>query len=96
MLLYRLCCYTVYFVLYLSQEEIRFCTSPELIASMLFMGEMSDNEAILIAGFGTYSRYSGYASTLRFAGDTSPNEWVSKAQNVLFWSVKLTMSLFGQ
>ena len=30
------------------QEEIRFCICPELIISMLIMGPMDDNEAVII------------------------------------------------
>ncbi|XP_074657360.1 uncharacterized protein LOC141910566 [Tubulanus polymorphus] len=51
------------------QEEIRFCLSPELIASMLFMTCMEKNEAIVIRGFEQFSEYSGYCDCLRFAGD---------------------------
>ena len=51
------------------QEEIRFCTCPELLVSMLFMERMEDNEAIIIKGFEQFSEYSGYASKLNYAGD---------------------------
>ena len=51
-----------------SQEEIRFSVCPELIASMLLMEEMADNEAVLIQGFETYAQYQGYAKTLQFTG----------------------------
>ncbi|XP_071086187.1 serine-rich adhesin for platelets-like [Haliotis cracherodii] len=61
------------------QEEIRFCTCPELIASMLFMENMEDNEAILISGFEQFSQHSGYASGLEYVGDyrddTEIDEW---------------------
>ncbi|XP_067669039.1 serine-rich adhesin for platelets-like [Haliotis asinina] len=61
------------------QEEIRFCTCPELIASMLFMENMQDNEAILISGFEQFSQHSGYASGLEYVGDyrddTEVDEW---------------------
>ncbi|XP_002737643.1 uncharacterized protein LOC100367685 [Saccoglossus kowalevskii] len=55
------------------QEEIRFCICPELIASMLFMEQMDENEAIMMSGFEQFSQYSGYASTLQFAGDYRDN-----------------------
>ncbi|KAK9288928.1 hypothetical protein L1049_017399 [Liquidambar formosana] len=51
------------------QEEIRFMINPELIAGMLFLPSMSDNEAIEIIGTERFSNYKGYASTFRFAGD---------------------------
>lgn len=51
------------------QEEIRFMINPELIAGMLFLSSMSDNEAIEIVGAERFSNYSGYASTFRYAGD---------------------------
>ncbi|GAB2217942.1 hypothetical protein Droror1_Dr00001156 [Drosera rotundifolia] len=51
------------------QEEIRFMINPELIAGMLFLPSMSDNEAIEIIGAERFSNYSGYASTFWFSGD---------------------------
>ncbi|XP_050383404.1 poly(ADP-ribose) glycohydrolase 1-like [Argentina anserina] len=51
------------------QEEIRFMINPELIASMLFMPSMADNEAIEIVGAERFSNYTGYASSFRFCGD---------------------------
>ncbi|KAJ7949870.1 Poly(ADP-ribose) glycohydrolase 1 [Quillaja saponaria] len=51
------------------QEEIRFMINPELIASMLFLPCMEDNEAIEIVGAERFSNYTGYASSFRFSGD---------------------------
>ncbi|XP_041013592.1 poly(ADP-ribose) glycohydrolase 1 isoform X1 [Juglans microcarpa x Juglans regia] len=51
------------------QEEIRFMTNPELIAGMLFLPSMADNEAIEIIGAERFSSYNGYASSFRFSGD---------------------------
>ncbi|XP_010672524.2 poly(ADP-ribose) glycohydrolase 1 isoform X2 [Beta vulgaris subsp. vulgaris] len=51
------------------QEEIRFMINPELIAGMLFLPSMSDNEAIETVGAERFSNYSGYASTFRYAGN---------------------------
>ncbi|XP_064639529.1 uncharacterized protein LOC135495054 [Lineus longissimus] len=51
------------------QEEIRFCISPELIAAMLFMQCMLDNEAIVIEGFEQFSHYAGYADNLKYFGN---------------------------
>ncbi|XP_019422278.1 PREDICTED: poly(ADP-ribose) glycohydrolase 1 isoform X1 [Lupinus angustifolius] len=51
------------------QEEIRFMVSPELIAGMLFLPSMADNEAIEIVGVERFSSYTGYASSFRFSGD---------------------------
>eukprot|EP01018_Ginkgo_biloba_P015019 Gb_38251 [translate_table: standard] len=51
------------------QEEIRFMINPELIVGMLFLPAMEDNEAIEIVGAERFSKYEGYASSFRFAGD---------------------------
>ncbi|KAF3640379.1 Poly(ADP-ribose) glycohydrolase 1 [Capsicum annuum] len=51
------------------QEEIRFMINPELIAGMLFLPGMADNEAIEIVGTERFSSYTGYASSFRFNGD---------------------------
>ncbi|ESQ51770.1 hypothetical protein EUTSA_v10016696mg [Eutrema salsugineum] len=51
------------------QEEIRFMINPELIAGMLFLPRMDDNEAIEIVGAERFSCYTGYASSFRFAGN---------------------------
>ncbi|XP_074292065.1 poly(ADP-ribose) glycohydrolase 1-like [Silene latifolia] len=51
------------------QEEIRFMINPELIAGILFLPSMSDNEAIEIVGAERFSNYTGYASTFRYSGD---------------------------
>ncbi|KAJ0092645.1 hypothetical protein Patl1_26678 [Pistacia atlantica] len=41
------------------QEEIRFMINPELIAGMLFLPSMADNEAIEIVGAKRFSDYNG-------------------------------------
>ncbi|KAH0708329.1 hypothetical protein KY284_009756 [Solanum tuberosum] len=51
------------------QEEIRFMINPELIAGMLFLPCMADNEAIEIVGTERFSSYTGYSSSFRFNGD---------------------------
>ncbi|XP_071497739.1 uncharacterized protein [Diadema antillarum] len=51
------------------QEEIRFSICPELLASMVFMECMEDNEAIFISGFEQFSRCHGYGWNLQYAGD---------------------------
>ena len=56
-----------------TQEEIRFCVSPELLVSLLFVESMQDNEAVLIQGFEQFSKYSGYAKDFCFAGDYKDN-----------------------
>lgn len=43
----------------LPQEEIRFMINPELIAGMLFLPRMEDNEAIEIVGAERFSNYRG-------------------------------------
>ncbi|KAH9726567.1 F-box/FBD/LRR-repeat protein [Citrus sinensis] len=50
-------------------EEIRFMINPELIAGMLFLASMGDNEAIEIVGAERFCDYKGYTSSFRFAGD---------------------------
>ncbi|KAL3679147.1 hypothetical protein R1sor_022103 [Riccia sorocarpa] len=59
------------------QEEIRFMIIPELIAGMLFMSPMAENESIEITGAQQYSGYKGYASSFMYAGsfvDTTPTD----------------------
>ncbi|VFR00207.1 unnamed protein product [Cuscuta campestris] len=51
------------------QEEIRFMINPELIAALLFLPAMADNEAIEIIGTERFSNYTGYASSFRFCGN---------------------------
>ncbi|GBG86642.1 hypothetical protein CBR_g41704 [Chara braunii] len=51
------------------QEEVRFVICPELIAGMLFLSAMAPNEAIEIVGAERFSRYTGYGTGFRFAGD---------------------------
>ncbi|WMV59397.1 hypothetical protein MTR67_052782 [Solanum verrucosum] len=51
------------------QEEIRFMINPELIAGILFLPCMADNEAIEIVGTKRFSNYTGYASSFRFNGE---------------------------
>lgn len=48
------------------QEEIRFMINPELIAGMLFMASMQDNEAIEIVGVERFSQYMGLVFCLFF------------------------------
>lgn len=43
--------------------------NPELIAGMLFLPSMTDNEAIEIVGAERFSNYAGYASSFRYSGD---------------------------
>ena len=51
------------------QEEIMFTICPELIAGMLIMESMNENEAIIISGFEKYCDYDGYARTFQFKED---------------------------
>ncbi|KAL6571533.1 hypothetical protein OROHE_003176 [Orobanche hederae] len=48
-------------------EELRFMLSPELIAGMLFLPAMTDNETIEIVGAERFSTYDGFASAFRFS-----------------------------
>jgi hypothetical protein len=45
--------------------------NPELIAGMLFIPAMADNESIEVVGAERYSSYEGYGPTFRFKGDFS-------------------------
>lgn len=51
------------------QEEIRFVFNPELIAGMLFLPRMSENEAIEIVGAERFSNYKGYDLHFQYDGD---------------------------
>ncbi|XP_010522255.1 PREDICTED: probable poly(ADP-ribose) glycohydrolase 2 [Tarenaya hassleriana] len=51
------------------QEEIRFMINPELIAGMMFLPRMDDNEAIEIVGVERFSHYTGYGASFQFSGD---------------------------
>ncbi|OMO87442.1 Poly(ADP-ribose) glycohydrolase [Corchorus olitorius] len=57
-------------------EEIRFMINPELVAGMLFLPSMEENEAIEIVGAERFSGYKGYASSFRFSGDYVDNRSV--------------------
>lgn len=50
------------------QEEIRFAICPELLLSRLLCESLRDNEALIMNGAATFSKYTGYASTFQFAG----------------------------
>ena len=50
------------------QEEIKLCTCPELMAAMMFVESLQDNEALVIEGFEQFSVCTGYADSLQFAG----------------------------
>ncbi|RZC47964.1 hypothetical protein C5167_040917 [Papaver somniferum] len=58
------------------QEEIRFMINPELIAGMLFLPCMDDNEAIEIVGVERFSTYTGYGSSFRYSGDYSDKKLI--------------------
>jgi poly(ADP-ribose) glycohydrolase len=51
------------------QEEILFAVNTELIALCLFSESMAENEAIIMRGSSPFSKYSGYAFSLTYAGD---------------------------
>ncbi|KAF7133377.1 hypothetical protein RHSIM_Rhsim09G0002700 [Rhododendron simsii] len=51
------------------QEEIRFMINPELIAGMLFLPSMADNEAIEIVGTERFSNYTGVAILISLLKD---------------------------
>ncbi|KAJ0034413.1 hypothetical protein Pint_26039 [Pistacia integerrima] len=65
------------------QEEIGFMINLELIAGMLFLPSMVDNEAIEIVGVERFSDYNGYASSFHFSGDH-----VDKRNVDVFWRCK--------
>ncbi|XP_001605115.1 poly(ADP-ribose) glycohydrolase [Nasonia vitripennis] len=51
------------------QEEIRFVICPELMVTMLVTEALDDTEALIINGVERYSRYEGYSSSFKWAGD---------------------------
>ncbi|EDO46111.1 predicted protein [Nematostella vectensis] len=69
-----------------TQEEIRFCVSPELMISMLFMEAMEDNEAIIIKGTERFSSYTGYGDEFRYDGDVR-----DLAQRDMFGNLETTV-----
>ncbi|KAM4113533.1 hypothetical protein ACJW30_04G002500 [Castanea mollissima] len=56
------------------QEEIRFMINPELIAGMLFLPSMADNEAIEIIGAERFSSYTGEINKA-FCGFFAPSKY---------------------
>ncbi|KNA14853.1 hypothetical protein SOVF_103600 [Spinacia oleracea] len=56
------------------QEEILFVIKPELIAAMLFLPSMSENEAIEMVGAERFSNYKGYDAKFQFDGDHVDNK----------------------
>lgn len=55
------------------QEEIIFVTCPELIAALLFVAPLKDNEALVITGAKPYSTFKGNGQTFEFVGETEPS-----------------------
>ena len=56
------------------QEEILFLLCPELLASLLFMESMDDNEAILITGHSVFnSNQDSYSRQFKWSGDYVDN-----------------------
>ncbi|XP_015115738.1 poly(ADP-ribose) glycohydrolase [Diachasma alloeum] len=51
------------------QEEIRFVICPELIVTMLITEALDDTEALIVTGIERYSRYEGYSSSFKWAGN---------------------------
>ena len=51
------------------QEEIRFCISPELTVSLLFLEKLLDNEISYIIGSERFSAFKGYGRDFAFAND---------------------------
>eukprot|EP01065_Artemidia_motanka_P005284 TRINITY_DN1255_c0_g1_i1.p1 TRINITY_DN1255_c0_g1~~TRINITY_DN1255_c0_g1_i1.p1 ORF type:complete len:641 (+),score=184.26 TRINITY_DN1255_c0_g1_i1:81-1925(+) len=50
------------------QEEIRFCICPELILARVVSERMTRTESVVVCGARRFSRYTGYASSFRWAG----------------------------
>ena len=50
------------------QEEILFLIFPEFLFCLMLFPVMLDNEAIVVNGLKRYSKYTGYAGELEFAG----------------------------
>lgn len=51
------------------QEEILCCIRPEILAGLLFIEAMDNHEALIIEGAERFSRYTGYGTTFKWAGD---------------------------
>ena len=51
------------------QEEIKFATSPELIAALFFAEPLEDKEALVITGAKPYSTYKGSGRDFEFGGE---------------------------
>eukprot|EP00005_Dracoamoeba_jomungandri_P005799 CAMPEP_0174257668 /NCGR_PEP_ID=MMETSP0439-20130205/6778_1 /TAXON_ID=0 /ORGANISM="Stereomyxa ramosa, Strain Chinc5" /LENGTH=452 /DNA_ID=CAMNT_0015340859 /DNA_START=155 /DNA_END=1513 /DNA_ORIENTATION=- len=51
------------------QEEIRFAVNSELIVACGLCEEMDCHESIILRGSETFSKYGGYAFSLKYAGD---------------------------
>ncbi|WAR27483.1 PARG1-like protein [Mya arenaria] len=69
-------------IIFTRQEEVRFTVCPELVAAMLFMESMEENEAIVISGFQQYSMTCGYAAGLEFVGDNEDKAEVDERGNL--------------
>ncbi|WAR27440.1 PARG1-like protein [Mya arenaria] len=69
-------------IIFTRQEEVRFTVCPELVAAMLFMESMEENEAIVISGFQQYSMMCGYAAGLEFVGDNEDKAEVDERGNL--------------
>lgn len=50
------------------QEEIRFVVAPELLVALIVSPVMRDDEAIWLSGSERFSKTTGYASSLQYAG----------------------------
>ena len=51
------------------QEEILCSIRPEILAGLLFIEAIEKHEAIIIEGAERFSRYTGYGSEFKWAGD---------------------------
>lgn len=52
----------------ITQEEIKFAQCPELLAAVIFMQSMDDNEAVLMSNYRCFSRCAGLGTGFRFQG----------------------------
>ena len=70
----------------LVQEEIRFTTWPELLASLLFTETLGEDEVLVVVGAEQFTSHTGYSDTFRFAGrhwDTTMRDSSGRRQTSL-------------
>uniref|UniRef100_A0A5B6ZCL6 poly(ADP-ribose) glycohydrolase n=1 Tax=Davidia involucrata TaxID=16924 RepID=A0A5B6ZCL6_DAVIN len=81
------------------QEEIRFMINPELIAGMLFLPSMADNEAVEIVGTERFSNYTGLVKFQQLILQQMKEFWRTNESGILrkrvlsVWTIKMKLAL---